>query len=63
MDIIIIIRKVEMVNIVGFLIRDWESRRIKKLNFIEMDKRVVLSSLFRLGYREENIVICYGCLL
>lgn len=51
MDTIIITRKVEMVNTVGSLIRDWESRRIKKLNLTEMDKRAVLSSLSRLGHR------------
>lgn len=50
MDTIIITRKVEMVNTVGSLIRDWESRRIKKLNLTEMDKRAVLSSLSRLGH-------------
>lgn len=61
MDTIIITRKVEMVNTVGSLIRDWESRRIKKLNLTEMDKRAVLSSLSRLGHREENTATCHGC--
>lgn len=61
MDTMIITRKVEMVNTVGSLIRDWESRRIKKLNLTEMDKRAVLSSLSRLGHREENTATCHGC--